>query len=62
LWEAGEKVKKLQDDIAELSGKLAVQDAADKVREFWERVVSWFQEKRGQAVTTDNEAETEPAK
>jgi hypothetical protein len=60
--EAGEKVKKLQDDIAELSGKLAVQDAADKVREFWERVVSWFQEKRGQAVTTDNEAETEPAK
>jgi hypothetical protein len=57
--EAGEKVKELQDDITELSDKLGEKGAADKVREFWERVVSWFQERRGQAATTDEEPEAE---
>lgn len=57
--DAGEKVKELQDDITQLLGTLEEKGAAGKVREFWERAVSWFQERRGQSITVDAEPEQE---
>ncbi len=50
--EAGTKIKKLQDDITEVSAKLHMKEAGAKIRGFWERVVSWFKKGVHEAHTT----------
>lgn len=47
--EAAKGVQNLEDDIAALMPKTEDKGAAEKIREFWERAVSWFREEPGQA-------------
>jgi len=56
---AAKAVKKLEDDIQALMPKTEETGAAGKIREFWERAVSWFREEAGQAhVITEDTGET----
>jgi hypothetical protein len=62
--EAAKVVKELEDDITALMPKTENKGAADKIREFWERAVNWFQEEPGQAhiVEDDQGAEQKQTK
>lgn len=55
--EAGEKVKKLEEDIQALEGTVQKGGAAAQIRRFWERAVSWFKEEPGQAHVTPESSE-----
>ncbi|MBN2130103.1 MAG: YfdX family protein [Sedimentisphaerales bacterium] len=56
--EVAKGVQKLEDDIAALMPKTEEKGAAEKIREFWERAVSWFREEPGQAhVVEEGEGE-----
>jgi hypothetical protein len=57
--DAGEKIKKLQEDITAVSNKLQMKEAAGTIREFWERVTGWFKKGTQEAQVTDQEAEEE---
>jgi hypothetical protein len=59
--EASKAVKKLEDDITALLPKTTDKGAADKIREFWERAVSWFREETGQAHIVESDAAQKPA-
>lgn len=57
--EAPKAVKALEDDITALMPKAGEKGAAETIREFWERAVSWFQQETGQAhVVTESVADT----
>jgi hypothetical protein len=58
--EAAKAVKALEDDITALMTKTEEKDAAAKIREFWERAISWFREEPGQAHVVE-EGEVEEA-
>lgn len=47
--EAGQVVKRLEDDIAALMSKTEEKGAPEKIRGFWERAVKLFREEPGQA-------------
>jgi hypothetical protein len=47
--DAAKEAKQLEDDIAAVMSKVKAEGAASKIREFWERAVSWFREEPGQA-------------
>jgi hypothetical protein len=47
--EAAKDVKQLEDDIVSMISKTKEKDAAAKIRDFWERAISWFREEPGQA-------------
>jgi hypothetical protein len=49
-------VKELEDDIAELMPRTDKKGAADEVRGFWERAVSWFREEPGQAHVVEEDS------
>ena len=51
--EAGQVVKRLEDDIAALMTKTEDKGAAEKIRGFWERAAKLFREEPGQAHTVD---------
>jgi len=60
--EAAKVVQKLEDDITALMPKTEDKGAAEKIREFWERAVSWFREEPGQAhIVEEQEAEAKKA-
>jgi hypothetical protein len=54
--DAAKEAKRLDEDITKLMNKTKGKEAAAKIREFWERSVSWFKEEQGQAHVVEEES------
>jgi len=52
-----EKVRTLEKDITKLQGQIGKEGAAEKIREFWDRVAGWFTSQPGMAEKTTEESE-----
>jgi hypothetical protein len=57
--DAGKAAKELEDEITALMAKTEWNEAAGKIRGFWERVVSWFRQEPGQAHIVEKDSGSE---
>ncbi len=57
-----EKVRTLEKDITKLQGQIGKEGAAEKIREFWDRVAGWFTRQPGEAEKTTEKAEPKKQK